>query len=235
MFKYFGQKKIKLYGFLFIILFILQVLPIFVYDYYGTIPHGILSEDGYYEYLAAICCLLGSLLFFYTYIIFDKKNYFPLIFSILLFILFAEEISWGQRIFDISTPKHLIEYNYQKEINIHNLKFIQSSNNSTSDIVFKIVVLFLVILPFFRLIRKLNNWIDKYNIPIASIYISIIIIILRFTNKFNYEYIYGTFESIDKYSLGEAYEGNIEILLFILSLEYYLKIKNKTLNMKRMN
>jgi len=223
------MKRIKIYGFLFIVLFILQILPIFIYEFYGTIPHGILSEDGYYEYLASICCFFGFLLFFYTYLKFNKKNYYPLLFSILLFILFAEEISWGQRIFDIATPEHLVELNYQQEINIHNLKLIQSSNNSTSDIAFKIVVLFLVVFPFFNLIAKVKYFIYKYNIPIASIYISLIIIVLRFTNKFNYEYIYGSLEHVDKYSLGEAYEGNIEILLFILAIEYYFTVKNKIL------
>ena len=36
-----------------------------------------------------------------------------------------EEISWGQRIFDIDTPEALKEVNVQKEINIHNLVFFQ--------------------------------------------------------------------------------------------------------------
>jgi hypothetical protein len=44
-------------------------------------------------------------------------------FSIFLFltlILALEEISWGQRIFDISTPDYIKELNAQNEINFHN-------------------------------------------------------------------------------------------------------------------
>jgi hypothetical protein len=36
-----------------------------------------------------------------------------------------EEISWGQRIFDIQNPKYFEEHNTQKEISIHNLTTFQ--------------------------------------------------------------------------------------------------------------
>jgi hypothetical protein len=37
-----------------------------------------------------------------------------------LFFISMEEISWGQRIFNVSTPELFLDYNYQKEMNIHN-------------------------------------------------------------------------------------------------------------------
>jgi hypothetical protein len=38
-----------------------------------------------------------------------------------LFFVAMEEISWGQRILRISTPAEFSDYNYQNEINIHNI------------------------------------------------------------------------------------------------------------------
>jgi len=42
------------------------------------------------------------------------------IFTIGLFFVFFEEISWGQRIFNIDTPDYFRQKNYQDEITLHN-------------------------------------------------------------------------------------------------------------------
>jgi hypothetical protein len=39
-----------------------------------------------------------------------------------LILITGEEISWGQRIFNIETPEEYAKQNYQKELNIHNNK-----------------------------------------------------------------------------------------------------------------
>jgi hypothetical protein len=41
--------------------------------------------------------------------------------ALLMFLCFGEEISWGQRIFDIPTPDFVAEVNTQGEINLHNI------------------------------------------------------------------------------------------------------------------
>jgi hypothetical protein len=43
--------------------------------------------------------------------------------SIGFLLICMEEISWGQRLFDLSTPEFFRTHNYQKEINLHNLSF----------------------------------------------------------------------------------------------------------------
>ena len=44
---------------------------------------------------------------------------------LLMFIFMGEEISWGQRIFNIATPEKLAEINEQNEINIHNIESLE--------------------------------------------------------------------------------------------------------------
>lgn len=51
-----------------------------------------------------------------------------LIASLGLFFVAGDEISWGQRIFDISTPANFLESNAQGETNIHNLSAINNLN-----------------------------------------------------------------------------------------------------------
>jgi hypothetical protein len=46
--------------------------------------------------------------------------------AVLLFVACMEELSWGQRIFDWSTPERLRRWNVQGETNFHNLSAVHS-------------------------------------------------------------------------------------------------------------
>lgn len=50
-----------------------------------------------------------------------KNTMIALIFLFVCFISLGEEISWGQRIFNIQTPKVIADANRQSELNFHNL------------------------------------------------------------------------------------------------------------------
>jgi hypothetical protein len=83
-----------------------------------------LAEDGPVEYATTVFFFLSFL--FSTIIglkfIKVKKNFFALLYFLLsasFFIAGFEEISWGQRIFQIETPENFSE-NLQNEITFHN-------------------------------------------------------------------------------------------------------------------
>ncbi len=83
--------------------------------------HYLLKEDGPLENISTTCVLFAALLFLLAYFKYRYvKNLFFLLFSLALFFLFMEEISWGQRIFDLPTPDIFQQTNAQKEINLHN-------------------------------------------------------------------------------------------------------------------
>lgn len=50
-------------------------------------------------------------------------------FAALLLFIAGEEISWGQRIFDLSTPDVLLDRNHQEESNVHNIRVVQDTIN----------------------------------------------------------------------------------------------------------
>ncbi len=90
----------------------------------------LIAEDGVIEYATMLFYLGGSILAVYslkyvTLLSFSNKQKLWIkivisLFAIGLFVIAAEEISWGQRIFNIDTPEHLKEVNTQKELTIHN-------------------------------------------------------------------------------------------------------------------
>lgn len=86
------------------------------------------EEDGPIEYATAIAYFISFIFSLAIARFFKERKKFFILFLILslgfLFIA-LEEISWGQRIFDIKAPKWF-PYNTQREITIHNLEiFIQ--------------------------------------------------------------------------------------------------------------
>ena len=96
-------------------------------------PHAYslwIQEDSVIEYAQALFYLISSILSLLVSIKFlkNKLAVHGVLYSILAFSLlfiFVEEISWGQRIFNIATFDYFQQHNYQQEISIHNLRIIQ--------------------------------------------------------------------------------------------------------------
>ncbi len=86
----------------------------------------IAMEDGPIEYGTSIIYLLACILSFSISKGLYKQRH--MLFSLLYFILSVgfificlEEVSWGQRIFNVQTPEALMKYNTQKELTLHNM------------------------------------------------------------------------------------------------------------------
>lgn len=94
------------------------------------------DEDKYFENMGAIGFFVTSLVFLYGFIKTLKLKsagvyfYFRLAILFGLFFLFffggGEEISWGQRIFNIQTPESLSKINTQDETNVHNIGLFEN-------------------------------------------------------------------------------------------------------------
>ena len=87
----------------------------------------LVQEDSLAENLTALLYLFSCFFSFIISVFFYKEKFklssIPyLILAIFFFFIAMEEISWGQRLLGIKTPEYLLKYNYQQELNIHNLK-----------------------------------------------------------------------------------------------------------------
>ncbi|MEM6800300.1 MAG: hypothetical protein AAF696_02790 [Bacteroidota bacterium] len=93
-------------------------------------------EDGIIESLGAFGFLSASILFIFRFRTTKiggnsyRINYrWPyLVLGLVFFVAFAEEISYGQRIFKIESPEIFQENNMQGEINLHNLSWFHSES-----------------------------------------------------------------------------------------------------------
>ncbi|HOV02793.1 MAG TPA: hypothetical protein PLG99_00175 [Kaistiaceae bacterium] len=114
--------------------FLFPVVPIVIFlsikllapDTYPTL----ITEDSAVERLQALFYFAASALAFSSFATF-LKNRLPLIailYGVLAFgllLVAVEEMSWGQRVFEIATPAYFAAHNTQNEISLHNLDFIQ--------------------------------------------------------------------------------------------------------------
>jgi hypothetical protein len=140
-----------------------------------------------------------------------KNKILGVLFAILAFAMFfiaGEEISWGQRIFNIQTPDSLAAANTQGEINLHN-------NRSVWHFVYKAYALVGFIGSFAWLTKGLLN---KY-LPKSLASVSKVIpdwqYILYFFPTFLYNFEVHILNPIRKTTGDAHWEEPIELLMFI--------------------
>jgi len=101
------------------------VSTVFLFYYSRSVYNLFVEEDGIIEYSTAVLLLSVSIYFINKLLkkskVISSKNIGIILFSIIFFFGFGEEISWGQRIFNVETPLFFSENNLQSETNIHNL------------------------------------------------------------------------------------------------------------------
>jgi len=128
----------------------------------------ILEEDGPLENIATASVFIASLLFLSAFIRYRNTpaKFYYLLFSCALLFLFFEELSWGQRIFNIATPEVFENLNAQKELNLHNYSPIYKHVNKVAyaGLQFYLAGLVLLTLVF----ERFYGLIVRLRIPMAS-------------------------------------------------------------------
>ncbi|NEM97937.1 hypothetical protein [Pontibacter burrus] len=128
-------------------------------------------EDGYIEnatalslLMIAIVCGIGA------YQSSGVKRAFLILGTIVFIFGCGEEISWGQRILEFSTPEKLHAVNAQGEFNIHNLQVGEVKINKLifSTVMYSGIFFYFLGLPLlYKYSSKLRNWKYLY-IPIPK-------------------------------------------------------------------
>jgi len=133
-------------------------------------------EDHYFESVGALAFFVASIFFFlafwHTRSDFKKGGFSwlkPLVLLGLSFMFFfgaGEEISWGQRIFNIATPEAINAVNDQGEITVHNLDI--GGMNIPFETMFDLLWMgFALALPLAAtFIKPFGRFVEKY-IPIS--------------------------------------------------------------------
>ena len=190
-------------------------------------------EDGIIETATAIFYLLASVValvhffgvregndfgFFKT-----KRNAFFLFLGIIFFLIFGEEISWGQRIFGLTTPGFLEEINVQREIGFHNIWVFEGMFRANWLLQY-FCFFFAVLLPLVDLtIPRVARWMKKINVPIVPILISLV-----FVGNYILSRIFNAHvSSILSHSVIEVMELNLGLLFFGVTILFICSLHTK--------
>jgi len=184
------------------------------------------KEDSFYENGNFIWLLLTSICFFILFLKpKGKRNIFFLLLGLLFFFGAGEEISWGQRLFNITTPEILIS-NVQHELNIHNLPIfsgVHKNNNqdfltwlTTANIQF---INFMFIYAFFTPLlykgaKPIHILLKRIHLPIPPVWISPFILI----NYYIHRVISGNVDTIMIWPTTEISETAYGFFFLMISL-----------------
>jgi hypothetical protein len=206
-----------------------------------TLARFFFTEDGFFEYVGALSLFAASAVMFIVFTRAYKtrattgvhwiKIIVYLGIAVLFFFGAGEEISWGQRIFNIETPEALEQVNEQQELNVHNLALFNSLIDS--DDLFNIFwMTVIVLIPALALISKrFKDWAGNL-IPIAPWQLSLLFLLNYLTAKVAkilYLSVYSFFTVPFSQAVQEVKESHYELLFFLLAL-YILWNFNYTLN-----
>ncbi len=197
------------------------------------------QEDSVVEYaqvcfyfLASIVSLLVSLEFFKKCLFFHSILYGILTIGLLFVSL--EEISWGQRLFNIEIPDYFAQHNIQDEITFHNLRVFQKHLHKINMIIGLYGTFSFLLLPLTAL--QYNHVV---NFIVPSWFISPYFFFVLFMDVF-FHYIspYGVrILGIDRLSLGffviwrdqEPAELLLSLGFLVFAIDHLIKSKKTTI------
>lgn len=137
-------------------------------------------EDGFVEWTTAIVLFAGFVVAVHRFVIarqrFDWRGRAILLLVAAICLFGAgEEISWGQRVFDIETPAAFAARNAQRELNLHNLTFEWNGRTvKVNRLVFgrglaiAVFIYLFVMAPLYRRSMRVRQWVDAWAIPMPT-------------------------------------------------------------------
>lgn len=134
------------------------------------------KEDGLVEYGTAFFLCCSSLLLAWRLIKlfkFKKPLWIVGIVGMILVFIFGagEEISWGQRIFEVESSEYFLQNNAQGETNLHNMVVDGKKINKIvfSQLLTVILIIYLIITPFlYRKFEFIKSLATTFAVPIVK-------------------------------------------------------------------
>jgi hypothetical protein len=223
-------------------IFLLLLIPFIYFPCYlsNEVLSHLAREDGPYESVGALLFLLGAIAFAVLafkpkfYIAERSKENYPerlhfYFFTILFIFACGEEISWGQRIFNFSTPEAIREVNIQEEFNLHNMEIFHGKTSEGEDktgiaalftihrMYYIAFLTYLFIIPLlFKYNSKIKSFVKKISLPVPPIILGIFFI-------FNLAYgnvLREIFSDLNGHSIVEIKETVMALILFLLPLSF---------------
>lgn len=124
------------------------------------------AEDGLVENLTVVFWLVGGVYILST-LKHRRARWLFVVLAIMAIWVAGEEISWGQRLFNIATPAGLSGINEQHEFNMHN---IEGVHENIKWIGLTLILFGSVALPFMQVMsRTLRNLFARFGFPFVRL------------------------------------------------------------------
>ncbi len=194
----------------------------------------LLAEDGLYESLGALACLAAGVTFLLAFVWCTRsashdappvRRPILLIAALVMLFVAGEELSWGQRLLNFSTPTAWRQINRQEEFNLHNLIVFQptAKGNRLQVAMMACGVVYFFALPLLcRIFSPLKRLAVRHGAPLPDGPITVAMAIsLALLVTWN-----GRAERLGDSAFvmrcaEEAFETSVEGLLFALALSTY--------------
>lgn len=232
-------KEIRFLKF-YILLVMIPTVLIYIIAYFCSdkVLLQIGMEDGIVEWLQAILFFGASVL--YLLLFKRSKNIFLLILCIVFFFGAGEEISWGQRLFNFSTPDSINKVNVQHEFNVHNLELFnpldEQHHEKTGwhrlleiDMLFRLFsVCYCVLIPlYFYHIRLWPVTNKAIRMPVAPVTIGIFFMLSWVTFNLMKHYVTPRGNNMNQYfTNGEIFEFTMALVHFTIALYFFSNKKD---------
>ena len=112
-----------------------SAVMVYLQVYHEPVLRQLRQEDGILESATALFYFAASGMFLYVCGRERFRNIWCWGYALLFFVVAAEEVSWGQRIFGFGTPEIMHQVNVQEEFNLHNLAGIHDKSRMLGLIV----------------------------------------------------------------------------------------------------
>lgn len=141
-------------------------------------------EDGVLETGTAVLMLVGAIIVFVRFLR-ERRSHpwtftaFSIFTTILLIFVAGEEISWGQRIFNVESNEFFLNNNIQNETNLHNMAINGVNlNRLGAKFLSLFLILYYVVLPYFYSRRgAIHRWMSHLCVPVPKIHNGIMLLI----------------------------------------------------------
>lgn len=182
--------------------YIISIILVLIlsYSFLNFSPDNIINdwgkEDGFFEWLTALCYFISFLLLAVIYK--KNKNIFILLLGIVMLFGAGEELSWGQRIFGFATPEAVDQVNVQHEFNLHNTVLFDSRHldmklKTGVEKLFEMNFLLKLFFACFGIllpiciyhVKLISNFIYKLKVPVPPISLGLFFSISWFLMKFS--------------------------------------------------
>jgi len=156
---------------------VLQIVSVLVYPgalaFFSSLHPNYLTvisrEDYIIEWLTVFFFVLTALLAIIFAVVFWQEqrihNWFLILLSGACFLFAMEEISWGQRFFNLESPDFFVQHSDQQEINVHNV-ISELLTVRTKHIAALVMMAYGVVLPVFVYLPVIRSFTEKFHVLI---------------------------------------------------------------------